>query len=158
MKHLKQGEQAPAWKGIDENGQEIGSADFVGQKWVLYFYPKDNTPGCINQACNLRDNMSELKARGIAVVGVSADNEKSHKKFIAGKKLNFPLVADVDKELLNLFGVWGTKKFMGRTYDGIHRTSFLMNEAGTIVDIIEKPKTKQHAEEIIEKFEENSRT
>lgn len=155
MKHLKVGQKAPSFTGKDQNGNDISLSDFSGKPVVIYFYPKDNTPGCTNQACNLRDNYSDLLAKDIAVIGVSGDNEVSHQKFIKKFELPFPLVADVDKELMNLYGVWGEKKFMGKVYDGIHRTTFVMDASHTIIGIIEKPKTKDHAREILEIFEKN---
>lgn len=155
MKHLKVGQKAPSFAGKDQNGNDISLSDFSGKPVVIYFYPKDNTPGCTNQACNLRDNYSDLLAKDIAVIGVSGDSEVSHQKFIKKFELPFPLVADVDKELMNLYGVWGEKKFMGKVYDGIHRTTFVMDASHTIIGIIEKPKTKDHAREILEIFEKN---
>lgn len=156
MKHLTIGDLAPNWTGQNENGETIGSKDFTGKKTVIYFYPKDNTPGCTTQACNIRDNYSILQKEGIEIIGVSADDQKMHQKFIEKQSLPFPLIADVDKTMIETFGVWGEKKFMGRTYDGIHRTTFIINEEGKIIDIIEKPKTKAHAEEILESFKKNS--
>lgn len=153
MKHLKIGDVSPSWEGKNEKGDILKKDDFLGHKLAIYFYPKDNTPGCTTQSCNIRDNYSTLQEKEITILGVSADSIKSHQKFIAGKELPFSLIADEEKKMLNLFGVWGEKKFMGRTYDGIHRTTFLMDENGVIVNIIEKPKTKFHAEEIIELFE-----
>ncbi|MFT7343736.1 MAG: peroxiredoxin Q/BCP [Lentimonas sp.] len=153
MKHLKIGDASPSWEGKNEKGDILKKDDFLGHKLAIYFYPKDNTPGCTTQSCNIRDNYSTLQEKEITILGVSADSIKSHQKFIAGKELPFSLIADEEKKMLNLFGVWGEKKFMGRTYDGIHRTTFLMDENGVIVNIIEKPKTKFHAEEIIELFE-----
>lgn len=152
MKHLKVGDQAPSFVSVDENGNKVDLDSFKGKRVVIYFYPKDNTPGCTFQACNLRDNYNSLIEAGIVVLGVSADSEQSHIKFKERYSLPFPLLADVNKELLNLYGVWGLKKFMGRTYDGIHRTTFLLNEDHKIIGIIEKPKTKAHAEEILEIF------
>lgn len=152
MKHLKVGDVAPAFSVNNEKGETVTKNDFKGQKVAIYFYPKDNTPGCTAQACNLTDNYETLKQQNIAIVGVSADDEKKHTKFIEKYSLPFPLLADTDKKMINDYGVWGLKKFMGKEYDGIHRTTFLLNEEGVIVDIIEKPKTKAHAEEILEKF------
>jgi len=152
MKHLKVGDKAPEFAGLDQNGKEISLNDFKGKKLVVYFYPKDNTPGCTTQACNLRDKDELLKQHGIDVIGVSMDNETSHKKFIDKFSLPFPLIADVDRKVIELFGVWGPKVFMGKKYDGIHRTTFLINEEQQIVGIIEKPNTKAHAEEILEMF------
>lgn len=155
MKHLKIAQSAPDFTGKDQNGAVISLSDFKGKSVVIYFYPKDNTPGCTTQACNLRDNYSALLAEDIVVIGVSADDEKSHQKFITKFDLPFPLIADVDKELIELYGVWGEKKFMGKIYDGIHRTTFVLDKAHTIIGIIEKPKNKAHAEEIFEIFEKN---
>ncbi|MDX2359304.1 MAG: thioredoxin-dependent thiol peroxidase [Crocinitomicaceae bacterium] len=150
MKHLKVGDQAPEFTSKDEKGNEIKLSDYQGKRVVIYFYPKDNTPGCILQACNIRDNYGDIQNEGIVILGVSADDEKKHQKFIDKFDLPFPLLADTDKELLNLFGVWGEKKFMGRIYDGIHRTTFVLDETHTIIGIIEKPKTKDHTREILE--------
>lgn len=152
MKHLKVGDKAPVFTATDQNGKTINLGDFKGKKLVVYFYPKDNTPGCTTQACNLRDNYSDLLAKGIQVVGVSADSAGSHQKFIDKFTLPFPLIVDEDRKVIEQFGVWGPKKFMGKEYDGIHRTTFLINEDQSIVGIIEKPNTKAHAEEIFEIF------
>lgn len=149
MNQLNIGSVLPAFVGVDQNGEEISSKDFSGKRLVVYFYPKDNTPGCTAQACSLRDDYSALLENNIAVIGVSADSVSSHKKFIDKFQLPFPLIADTEKTLLNLFGVWGPKKFMGKTYDGIHRTSFLFDETGNLISIIEKPNTKNHAQEIL---------
>ena len=147
---LKIGEKAPNFSGLDQNGNSITLSDFSGKTLVLYFYPKDNTPGCTVQACNLRDNFSELTKQNISVLGVSADSMQQHQKFIDKYSLPFPLIADENHELLKNYGVWGLKKFMGREYDGIHRTTFIINEEGIIAEIIKKPKTKFHAQEILE--------
>ena len=152
MKQLKIGDQAPNFSGIDQNDQIITLMDFKGEKLAIYFYPKDNTPGCTVQACNLRDNYDGLGKAGIKILGISADSIVSHQKFVDKFSLPFPLISDEDKTIINLFGVWGPKKFMGKEYDGIHRTTFLINEKQEIVGIIEKPKTKDHATEIIEIF------
>ncbi|MEX1190574.1 MAG: thioredoxin-dependent thiol peroxidase [Brumimicrobium sp.] len=152
MMHLEKGDKAPQFKSKDQDGKTISLSDYEGQKLVVYFYPKDMTPGCTTQACNLKDNYEALKKENIAILGVSADDEKRHQKFIAKHDLPFPLLADTDKEVIKAFGVWGNKKFMGKEYDGIHRTTFLINEKGEIHDIIKKPKTKAHAEEILELF------
>jgi thioredoxin-dependent peroxiredoxin len=149
MTHLKIGDKAPNFKGIDQNGNEIALKDFKGKKLALYFYPKDLTPGCTDQACDLRDNDSLLEKAGYKIVGVSADDEKMHKKFVAKHNLPFPLIADTDKSIIIQFGVWGPKKFMGREYDGIHRTSFVIDESGNIEKIIEKVNTKDHAAQIM---------
>lgn len=152
MKHLKPGDQAPAFEAKDQNGTSVSLSDFNGKRVVIYFYPKDNTPGCTAQACNIRDNYSDLQKEGIVILGVSADSETSHQKFIHKFDLPFPLLADTDHTLLNLYGVWGEKKFMGKVYDGIHRTTFVLNEDHTIRAIIEKPKTKDHTAEILEAY------
>ncbi len=152
MKHLKIGDQAPNFSGIDQNDQLITLMDFKGKKLAIYFYPKDNTPGCTVQACNLRDNEEGLEKAGIKILGISADSIVSHQKFADKFSLPFPLIADEDKTIINLFGVWGPKKFMGKEYDGIHRTTFLINEKQQIISIIEKPKTKDHTTEILEIF------
>ncbi|TVR39770.1 MAG: thioredoxin-dependent thiol peroxidase [Bacteroidia bacterium] len=149
MTKLKPGDKAPEFKGIDQDGNPISLNDFKGKKLVLYFYPKDSTPGCTSQACNLRDNYDLLLEKGYKVVGVSADSEKSHKKFIEKHSLPFPLIADTEKEILKAFDVWGPKKFMGREFLGIHRTTFVIDEEGKIEEVIEKVKTKDHTSQII---------
>lgn len=143
------GDQAPNELGKDQNGKQLFLSDFKGEKLVLYFYPKDLTPGCTMQACNLRDNFEKLKEKNLTVIGVSADDENKHQKFIEKYSLPFTLIADHDRQLINAFGVWGPKKFMGKTYDGIHRTTFIIDENGKINHVIAKPKTKNHAEEIL---------
>jgi thioredoxin-dependent peroxiredoxin len=150
MTNLKEGDQAPVFKGTDQNGHTVSLTDLKGKKVILYFYPKDMTPGCTAQACNLRDNYSDLLDKGYAVVGVSIDDEKRHKKFAEKYDLPFPLLADDDHTIVNQYGVWGEKKFMGRVFDGTHRTTFLINEQGVIDKIITKPNTKNHTEEILE--------
>lgn len=152
MKHLKIGDHAPNFSGIDQNDKITTLLDFKGKKLAIYFYPKDNTPGCTVQACNLRDNYEGLEKAGIKILGISADSIVSHQKFADKFSLPFPLIADEDRTIIDLFGVWGPKKFMGKEYDGIHRTTFLINENQQIVGIIEKPKTKDHATEILEIF------
>lgn len=150
MTHLKEGDKAPVFKGVDQHGNKVSLADLKGKKVILYFYPRDSTPGCTAQACNLRDNYGALLNKGYAVVGVSTDGEKSHKKFADKYDLPFPLLADEDRTIVTQYGVWGEKKFMGRIFDGTHRTTFLINEAGKIDKIIIKPDTKNHTEEILE--------
>lgn len=152
MKHLKVGDQAPEFTSKDEKGNEIKLSDYRGKRVVIYFYPKDNTPGCTVQACNIRDNYTDIQNEGIVILGVSADDEKKHQKFIDKFDLPFPLLADIDRELLDLYGVWGEKKFMGKIYDGIHRTTFVLDETHAIIGIIEKPKTKDHTREILEVY------
>ena len=153
MKHLKVGDQAPEFVSIDQNGKKVALNDFTGKKVVIYFYPKDNTPGCTMQACNIRDNYDAILKEGIVILGVSADDETKHQKFIEKFDLPFPLLADTEKDLINLYGVWGEKKFMGKVYDGIHRTTFILNEDHTIRAIIEKPKNKEHTAEILAAYE-----
>jgi len=149
MKILEVGETAPSFEGVNQNNEKISSDDYLGSKWVIYFYPKDNTPGCTAQACSLRDGYDALRNHGIKVLGVSADGVKSHDKFASKFDLPFALLADEDKEVINKFGVWGPKKFMGREYEGIHRVSFVIDEKGVITHVIQKPKTKDHANEIL---------
>lgn len=152
MTTLKVNDKAPNFAGLDQQGKTIQTADFAGKKYAVYFYPKDNTPGCTVQACNLRDNYDALAEAGISIIGVSMDSEVSHQKFISKFELPFPLIADTDKKVIEAFQVWGPKKFMGKEYDGIHRTTFVMDENNVIQGIISKPKTKDHATEILEIF------
>lgn len=152
MTTLKVNDKAPNFAGLDQEGKTIQTADFAGKKYAVYFYPKDNTPGCTVQACNLRDNYDALAASGISIIGVSMDSDISHQKFISKFELPFPLIADTDKKVIEAFQVWGPKKFMGKEYDGIHRTTFVMDENNVIQGIISKPKTKDHASEILEIF------
>lgn len=146
------GDKAPEILGKDENGKEIRLSDFKGQKLVLYFYPKDNTSGCTAEACSLRDNYKELRRRGYAVVGVSVQDEKSHKKFIEKHELPFPLIADTENQLVEQFGVWAEKSMYGRKYMGTLRTTFIINEDGIVEHIFlpKQIKTKTHAEQILE--------
>lgn len=145
------GDKAPGILGRDENGNEIRLSDFAGRKLVLYFYPKDNTPGCTNQACNLRDNYTELRKQGYEVVGVSVQDGKSHRKFIEKHNLPFPLIADTEKTLNEAFGVWGEKSMCGRKYFGTLRTTFIINGEGVIERIItpKQVKVKEHAGQIL---------
>ena len=147
---IKEGEKAPDFIGKDQNGRVVSLKDFKGKKLVIYFYPKDNTPGCTVEACNLRDNYSALKKKGYAIVGVSADDEKKHLKFIEKFDLPFPLIADVDLKVIKAFDVWGTKQFMGKIYDGINRTTFVIDEKGKIEKVITSVDTKNHTEQILE--------
>ena len=149
MFHLTIGDQAPEINAKDESGNNFQLSALKGKKVVLYFYPKDNTPGCTTQACNLKDNYAELQKRGYEVVGVSADDEVKHQKFIAKYDLPFTLIADINKKVIQDYGVWGLKKFMGKEYDGIHRTTFVIDEEGKIEEIIQKVKTKAHTEQIL---------
>jgi peroxiredoxin Q/BCP len=146
---LNIGDKAPDFKAKDQDGKEIKLSDFKGKKVVLYFYPKDNTPGCTAQACNLRDNYEELQKQGYVVLGVSQDSEKSHQKFIEKQNLPFPLIADEDHTVHNLYGTWGEKKMYGKTYMGTLRTTFVIDGDGKIEDIIQKVKTKEHTAQIL---------
>lgn len=146
---LRVGDKAPYFEGKDQNGNVIRLSDFKGKKLVLYFYPKDDTPGCTAEACNLRDNYQTLLEKGYAVLGVSTDDETSHQKFIQKYQLPFPLIADTDKKLHELFGTWGEKKMYGKTYQGTHRITFIIDENGIIAEIIQKVDTKAHAQQIL---------
>jgi len=149
MHHLKIGDKAPAIVARDQDGNHIGLEQYKGKKVVLYFYPKDNTPGCTAESCDLRNNYDYLQTKGYEVIGVSADSEKKHQSFINKYNLPFRLIADTDKKVVNDYGIWGEKKFMGRTYEGIHRTTFVISEDGTIEDIITKVKTINHTKQIL---------
>ena len=149
MTHLTEGKKAPAFTGKDQNGNPVSLAEQKGQKIVLFFYPEDDTPTCTVQACNLRDNFSLLKKNGFTVMGVSPDEEKKHKKFEAKYDLPFTLIADANHTIIDKYGVWGEKQLYGRTYMGLHRTTFLIDEKGVIRKIFLKPKSKQHTEEIL---------
>ena len=154
MGTLTEGKKAPAFKGVDQDGNAVSSADFIGQKLVLYFYPQDNTPTCTEQACNLRDNYALLKKKGYVIVGVSPDDVAKHKKFETKFKLPFPLIADTDKKIITKYGLWAEKQMYGRKYMGVLRTTFVIDEKGYIRKIIQKPKVKQHAAEILEAMQE----
>lgn len=149
MQVLNEGDNAPIFKGIDQDGNEISLSQFKGKKVILYFYPKDDTPGCTAEACNFRDNHDELLEKGFVVIGVSPDTEAKHNKFAFKYDLHFPLIADVDKKVINQYGVWGPKKFMGREYEGVNRTTFIIDENGKIEQIIRKVKTKESSEQIL---------
>ncbi len=150
MTHLKVGDKAPEFTAINQDEKEVKLSDFKGKKLVLFFYPKASTPGCTTEAKNLRDNYELLKEKGFEVLGVSADSPKRQKNFKVKNDLPFDLIADEDKKVINAYGVWGPKKFMGREYEGIHRTTFVIDESGTIEKIIDKVKTKEHAKQILE--------
>ncbi|MFT5185221.1 MAG: peroxiredoxin Q/BCP [Flavobacteriales bacterium] len=147
---LNPGDQAPDFCEIDQNDQKRALADYSGKILVLYFYPHDLTPTCTVEACNFRDNYSDLKKKGIVVLGVSEDAATKHQKFISKHELPFDLIADVDRAMLKAYGVWGNKKFMGREYDGTHRTTFIIGGDGKIIDVIKKVKSKIHSEQIME--------
>jgi thioredoxin-dependent peroxiredoxin len=149
MSILKMGDKAPVFEGIDQDGKLVNLEQFKGNKIVLYFYPKDDTPGCTAEACDLRDNYERLLAKGFKVIGVSPDQEKSHKKFAEKYKLPFPLLPDPEKSIIQSYGVWGPKKFLGKSYEGVLRTTFIISEEGIIEEVITKVDTKNHTEQII---------
>ena len=150
MTALKIGDPAPQFSGLDQDGKEHKLSDYAGKKLVVFFYPKANTPGCTAEACDLRDNYARFEAGNYALLGVSADGQKAQAKFRDKYEFPFPLLADENKEIITAFGVWGPKKFMGREYDGIHRTTFIIDEKGIISDIITDVKTKKHAAQILD--------
>ncbi len=152
MTTLKVGDKAPEFTAKDQNGKEISLKDYIGKKVILYFYPKDNTPGCTNESCNFKDNYASLVSQGFEVIGVSADSEKSHQKFIDKYDLPFTLIADTEKEVINKYGIWGPKKFMGKTYNGINRKTFVIDEKGNLEHIIDKVKTKAATEQVLALF------
>jgi len=150
MTHLKVGDQAPEFISQDEQGNKISLSDYKGKKLVLFFYPKASTPGCTAEACNLSDNYNRFKAKGYEILGVSADSMRRQSNFKSKYGFPYPLLADEDRVVINAYGVWGPKKFMGKSYEGIHRTTFIINEEGIIENIITKVKTKAHADQILE--------
>jgi peroxiredoxin Q/BCP len=150
MNKIEEGMSAPDFNGVNEKGEKIGLNTYKGKKLVLYFYPKDDTPGCTKEACSLRDGYGDLKKRGIEILGVSADDEKKHGKFIEKYSLPFSLLADTGLETIKAYGVWGPKKFMGKEYDGIHRTTFIIDENGKILKRIDKVDTNNHAKQILD--------
>jgi len=152
MKHLKIGDQAPDFKVKDQDGKTISLSDFKGKKLILFFYPKASTPGCTMEAKNLRDNYKKLLDLGFEILGVSADSEKRQKNFCVKNELPFSLLVDEEKQVINDYGVWGPKKFMGREYEGIHRTTFIIGKEGIIEQIIEKVKTKDHTNQILDLY------
>ena len=149
MTTLKIGDKAPDFKSKDQDGNTISLQDYNGKKLVLFFYPKASTPGCTLEACNLRDNYERFQSLGYEIVGVSADSERRQTNFRNKYSFPYPLLADEDKSVINAFEVWGPKKFMGRTYDGIHRITFIIDENGIIEDVITKVKTKAHTNQIL---------
>ncbi len=149
MSKLHQGDMMPEFSTTDHNGHPVSTETLKGKKSVIYFYPKDMTPGCTAQACNIRDNYDVLLKNNFNVIGISPDTVKSHLKFAEKYKLPFPLIADTDKSLAKAFGVWGRKKFMGREYDGINRTTFVFDENGVLTELIDKVNTKEHTSQII---------
>ncbi|HCC71292.1 MAG TPA: thioredoxin-dependent thiol peroxidase [Bacteroidales bacterium] len=153
MIELKEGQKAPFFEGIDQYGNKITLDDYKGKKLVLYFYPKDNTSGCTNEACNLRDNFNELTIKGFSVLGVSPDSEKSHKNFAGQYNLPFPLIADTEKKILTDYGAWGEKKMYDKSFMGVLRTTCIINEEGIIDKVIKKVDTKNHTEQIYKLYE-----
>ena len=149
MTTLQAGDKAPDFTAMNQDGKEISLSDFAGHKLVLFFYPKASTPGCTAQACNLNENLDHLAAQGYKVLGVSADSQKRQTNFRNKYEFQYDLLADEDRAVIEAFGVWGPKKFMGREFDGIHRTTFLIDENGVIIEVIGKVKTKEHAAQIL---------
>ncbi|WP_111682686.1 thioredoxin-dependent thiol peroxidase [Winogradskyella tangerina] len=149
MTHLKVGDKAPDFTAKDEQGNTISLSDYAGKKLVVFFYPKASTPGCTAEACNLNDNYDRFKAQGYEILGVSADSAKRQLNFKNKYGFQYPLLADEDKAVIEAFGVWGPKKFMGKEYDGIHRTTFVIDENGVLEDVITKVKTKEHTAQIL---------
>ena len=150
MKTLKEGDKVPEFSAKDQDGNTINLSDYSGRKLIVFFYPKANTPGCTAEACNLRDNYKTLQDAGYELLGVSADSQKQQSNFKNKYDFPFPLLADEDHTVLNIFGVWGPKKFMGKEYDGIHRMTFVINEEGKVSKVIDKVKTKDHAAQLLD--------
>jgi|TARA_A200000159_G_C7275557_1_gene319205 peroxiredoxin Q/BCP len=150
MKTLNTGSVVPSFETQDQDENRVTNKDLIGKKSIVFFYPRANTPGCTAEACNLRDHYKTLQDKGYQLFGVSADSSKKQKSFADKYDLPFPLLADEDKSVINAFGVWGPKKFQGREYDGIHRTTFLIDEEGKVEKVISKVKTKDHAAQILE--------
>jgi peroxiredoxin Q/BCP len=155
MKQLKEGDKAPAFEGINQDGKTIRLSDLKGKKVILYFYPKDFTSGCTDEACSLRDNYAELAERGFEVIGVSPDNEKSHIKFKSKYELPYNLISDTEKNILKDYGAWGEKNMYGKIVQGVLRTTFIINEEGVIEKVFTKVNTKDHAQQILEGLGEN---
>lgn len=147
---LEQGQKAPEDLGTDQEGKPHKLSNYKGKKLVVFFYPKASTPGCTVEACDLRDNYHRFLASGYEILGVSADNAKRQQNFKEKNNLPFPLIADTERKVIEAFGVWGEKKFMGRTFDGIHRTTFIIDQNGIIEEVISKVKTKEHSKQILE--------
>lgn len=147
--YLASGQEAPAFETTDQNGETVRLSDFAGSKVILYFYPKDDTPGCTKEACNFRDNYQTLLAKGYKVLGVSVDDQKSHKKFAEKYSLPFPLLADIDKKIVEAYGVWGEKSMYGKKYMGVNRVTYVIDEKGKVEHVYEKVKPETHAEEIL---------
>ena len=149
MKTLKVGDKVPTFSAKDENGNIINLSDYKDKKLIVFFYPKASTPGCTAEACNLRDNYAELKAEGYELLGVSADSQKRQLNFKNKYQFPFPLLVDEDHTVINIFGVWGPKQFMGKKYDGIHRMTFVIDGDGVVEKVIDKVKTKDHAAQLL---------
>jgi peroxiredoxin Q/BCP len=149
MSLLKKGDLAPGFKGLNQNGEEISLSNYKGKKVILYFYPKDNTPGCTAESCNLNDNYDMWLSKGYEVIGVSPDSVASHKKFADKYNLSFNIIADTEKEILEAYGAWGEKKMYGKSYMGVIRTTYIISEEGKIEEVFEKVKTKDHTNQII---------
>ena len=149
MNTLKVGDKVPEFEANNQGGASVSLNDFKGKKLIVFFYPKANTPGCTAEACNLRDNYKELQNMGFELLGVSADSEKQQSNFKNKYEFPFQLLADTDKSVIDAFGVWGEKKFMGKVYDGIHRKTFIINENGVVEHVIDKVKTKDHTNQIL---------
>lgn len=150
MTELKKGDKAPDFKGIDQYGQELWLSSLLGKKIILYFYPKDDTPGCTAEACNLRDNYSGLTTQGFVVIGVSPDNQRSHQKFITKYELPFILISDTEASILRTYNAWGQKSMYGKTYDGVLRKTYIIDEQGVIISIIDKVDTGNHTQQILD--------
>lgn len=150
MNTLKTGDKVPEFTAVDQDGNSISLSDYKGKKLVVFFYPKANTPGCTAEACNLKDHYSELQDAGYSLLGVSADSQKKQASFRDKFEFPFPLLADEDRSVIETFGVWGPKKFMGKEYDGIHRKTFIINASGMVERVIDKVNTKDHAAQILE--------
>ena len=149
MKTLQAGDKVPEFTVEDQDGNKVSLSDYNGKKLIVFFYPRANTPGCTAEACNLRDHYSELKARGYELLGVSEDSKRKQSNFRKKYKLPFTLLADTDHQLIDSFGVWGEKKFMGRVFDGIHRTTFVINEIGVVEKVIDKVNSQDHAAQLL---------
>ena len=152
MTHLKEGDKAPDFTGLNQDSKLVSLSDFKDQKLILYFYPKDNTPGCTAESCNLSSNFDSLNSCGFNILGISPDDIKSHKRFKSKFELNFDLIADVNKEICRSYGVFGNKKFMGREYDGVFRTTFVINQNQIIEKLFVKVDTKNHSQQILQSY------
>lgn len=151
--NIEVGKKVPSFSLEDESGNIVSDSSLLGEKYILFFYPKDDSPGCTKEACSIRDNFKQIEKKGYKIFGVSPDKAKKHQKFIDKYEFQFSLLADVDKEMINDFGLWGPKKFMGREITGVYRTSVLVNEEGEVEDIISKVVTKAHGEQLLEAIE-----